>query len=600
MAVSSDGTCAASGGMTQGASTAEIILWDLDVAKKNLSDDGDEDPLIRQLSQHKGRIQALAFSPCNAYLGSLGGADDNHVLLWNLKSGKPIDQVRAGTDQQLTLRFCRKQEHNVVFVTAGRFQARVWRLNTGGNRADMKLNYKDVNFGNLSRVLTCVAIDSDDRYAILGTKTGDVIKVDMAVDSPRCPLMKNFSKNLYQRGVTMAVLADERWLLVGSGDGKVTRIDVDTLGRGSGSGGEQNEVNLDGSISSISPGIDENGTKGFYVGTSHANLYFIKHQVNSKGKPLPLSMQLISTGHVRHINDIAFHYGNAQVPGSSQFFLTCGKNDIRIWRLPGGPELLRIQVPQLECNCVIVSPQGNLIVSGWDDGLIRAFSPESGKLRFVITDAHPAEGGVRSLAMDDNDVIVSGGGDGRVRVWKLKHCADRIVTKMIVSHKDHNKQVTNITIGGENNSCAVSASDDGSCIIWDMETYARKGALMSQTNFFSVMYHPDNSQLLTCGSDRKLTYWDADETASSAIRMIDTNMAFKSIDIERGEGKFFVAGGEDCNVHVYDYDEGLRRYIGKGHSGCIKSIRISPCKKYVISVCDQGGIFVWRLPFDTC
>lgn len=49
-----------------------------------------------------------------------------------------------------------------------------------------------------------------------------------------------------------------------------------------------------------------------------------------------------------------------------------------------------------------ITRSGGTIVSGWSDGKIRAFYPESGKLKFVISDAH-AEGTTSiALAHDDD------------------------------------------------------------------------------------------------------------------------------------------------------------------------------------------------------
>ena len=48
-------------------------------------------------------------------------------------------------------------------------------------------------------------------------------------------------------------------------------------------------------------------------------------------------------------------------------------------------------------------------------------------------------------------------------------------------------------------------------------------ALFAANFFKSVVYHPDESQLLTCGTDRKLTYWDV--TDMNAIRIIDGSMS---------------------------------------------------------------------------
>ena len=37
----------------------------------------------------------------------------------------------------------------------------------------------DVNFGNLKRNFTCVAIDQNDEYAYCGTTTGDVLEINI-------------------------------------------------------------------------------------------------------------------------------------------------------------------------------------------------------------------------------------------------------------------------------------------------------------------------------------------------------------------------------------------------------------------------------------
>ena len=51
---------------------------------------------------------------------------------------------------------------------------------------------------------------------------------------------------------------------------------------------------------------------------------------------------------------------------------------------------------------------GKSIISGWSDGKIRAFLPQSGKLLYIINDAH--HHGVSAIAStSDCQKIVSGG-----------------------------------------------------------------------------------------------------------------------------------------------------------------------------------------------
>ena len=145
-----------------------------------------------------------------------------------------------------------------------------------------------------------------------------------------------------------------------------------------------------------------------------------------------------------------------------------------------------------------------------------------------------------------------------------------------------------------NDEEVVSASNDGSCIVWDMTRYTRNNAMFASTLFRSALYHPDESQILTCGSDRKLTYWDAFD--GSAIRILEGSTAeINSIDVT-SDGVQFISAGNDKMVKVWNYDEGICLGIGEGHSGYINQIMISPDQKNIVSVGAEGAIFIWKMP----
>lgn len=60
-----------------------------------------------------------------------------------------------------------------------------------------------------------------------------------------------------------------------------------------------------------------------------------------------------------------------------------------------------------------VLQDGKSIISGWSDGKIRGFGPQSGKLLYTINDAHHKA--VTAIAVtSDSNRIISGGEEGEL------------------------------------------------------------------------------------------------------------------------------------------------------------------------------------------
>lgn len=121
-------------------------------------------------------------------------------------------------------------------------------------------------------------------------------------------------------------------------------------------------------------------------------------------------------------------------------------------------------------------------LSAWDDGIIRVFG-FNGKanndivLRKAISAAHNK--GVTSLACTQNAPycspgqwdfnIVSGGGEGQVRIWSFRYDGRGDPTyQLLDTLKEHKGSVSDIKIRNDDREC-VSASTDGTCIIWNLE-----------------------------------------------------------------------------------------------------------------------------------
>ncbi len=579
VSISNDGSKAATGQVTLPGIKADIIMWDLNRAKQ-LLDQGKvmigEDVFTHRLKQHLSRVQDLSFSYDGEFLASLGGQDDNALVVWTVATGTAVCGAPAGTDSALCVKFL--NQRNDRLVTGGNFNLRVWQ-------ADFnlpKLHPIDAKLGSVRRIIMSMTIEPHDHYAYCGTSTGDIIKVKIDRDELRgfndpdtiIPAMCGCTKDRFARGIrTLKCVENSHTgnynLLVGAGDGALVYVNPSLNIVGG------LKTSLLGGITSISE--HPKGTK-FMVGTDQCNRYEVSADLSEAN--------MKASCHHGVVNDVTYP------EGCPELVVTSSVGDLRVWNCKARAELLRIQVPNLEAMCASVTPSGSTLISGWDDGKIRAFFPESGRMKYVISDAHSEKVTALAIAGDDSRGpyrIISGGGEGRVRVWNVtaSHQA------MVVSLKEHRGPVNCIKV---NKDCsqAISASTDGSCIVWDLHRYVRIIALFEPNVFRSVVYHPGESQMLTCGSNHKITYWDSVD--GQAIRVIDGgDGVMTSLDVEPA-GEFFVSGCEDKLLKVWHYDEGLPVAIGKGHSGSIIACKISPDQSTIVSVGSTGEIIFWEMP----
>ncbi|KAK2816865.1 hypothetical protein Q5P01_025056 [Channa striata] len=548
IAVSKSGQYIASGQVTFMGFQATIIIWDYV-----------QRTIYAELQLHKAKVEALAFSPNNKYLVSLGGQDDGSIVVWNVETKQAICGSPASTHSAghcLTVQYSNTNEN--IFVSAGSGTLRVWELDL----TNRKIRPTECQTGKLKRIVRCIEMTEDDQFIFCGTTSGDIMKINL-----KTGLLSDYGpiKTKYSLGVNVLRMLKSGDLLVGSGSGTFTicsRTNFKTL----------KEVQLEKGVTSIA--IRGEGQQ-FFVGTEAAQMYRFSYQ--------DFKAELICTSHNTAVKDVAICFG------TSELFATCSEEDIRLWHIDKPKELLRITVPNMTCNSLDFMVDGHSIISAWNDGKIRVFAPESGRLMLIIHNAHRM--GVTAIAgTRDCRRIVSGGGEGQVRVWELQSHSYRLLETM----KEHKALVACIKIKSDDKEC-VTASSDGACIIWDLVRFVSLQMVIANTMFRTVCYHPEEFQIITSGTDRKVAYWDVYD--GSAIRELEGSKsgAINGLHISQ-DGKHFVTGGDDKLVKVWNYMEGVVTHMGIAHGGSITSIKICSNNHTLISTSADGAICQWRFP----
>ncbi|GFO02516.1 WD repeat-containing protein 16 [Plakobranchus ocellatus] len=160
--------------------------------------------------------------------------------------------------------------------------------------------------------------------------------------------------------------------------------------------------------------------------------------------------------------------------------------------------------------------------------------------------------------------------------------------------KEHKNFVSEIVIRSNDKECA-SAGGDGTTIVWDLTKGNRKNVVFANTLFKSVCYGEEELQIITCGTDHKIGYWETFD--GSVVRELEGAKAgaISFMDITTDK-QFFVTGGEEKLLKLWLYREGEVTHVGRGHSASILRIRIAPDTKSIVSVSEDGAILQWKFP----
>uniref|UniRef100_A0A8C5DJV9 Cilia- and flagella-associated protein 52 n=1 Tax=Gouania willdenowi TaxID=441366 RepID=A0A8C5DJV9_GOUWI len=546
ISVSKSGKYIASGQVNSMGYKAPIVIWDY--SKK---------AIYAELVLHMAKVEALDFSPNDKYLVSLGGVDDGSVVVWNIETKQAICGSLASPQNAghcLTVKY--SNTNDLIFASAGSETLRVWKMDP----ENRKLSPTECRTGKMRRTVKCVEITENDQLLFCGTTSGDILKITLETGLlSACGPVKT-KNNL---GVNVIRVLKSGNLLVGSGSGLLSIYSENNF---------KKKAQVEQGVTSITVNGDE---QHLFVGTQDAKMYRLNLET--------FQPELVSSSHNNAINDVAIPFG------VSELFATCSKNDIRLWKKGKPIEILRITVPNLTCNALHIMLDGASFISAWSDGKIRVFGPESGRLMLIIPDAHRM--GVTAIAgTRDCERIISGGEEGQVRCWELQNSVYRLLGIMA----EHKTTITSINIKSDDKQC-VTTSADGSCIIWDLVMFGSLQMVIDNTKFQVVCYHPEEYQIITSGSDRKVTYWDVFNGSRIRSVVASESGTINGMHITQ-DGNHFVTGGDDKLVKVWNYMEGQATHVGMPHGGSITSVRICSNNRIIVSTSADGAIFQWRFP----
>jgi WD40 repeat protein len=218
-----------------------------------------------------------------------------------------------------------------------------------------------------------------------------------------------------------------------------------------------------------------------------------------------------------------------------------------------------------------------VIVSGCGDGTVRLWDFASGRPLCEPLRGH--EGTVRSVAvgtLDGRPVIVSGGADGTVRVWDLG-----LVRKHVQPLSGHEKGVHSVALGTlDGRPVIVSGGADATVRVWDLRTGRQRGEQLRghAGQVFSVALGTLDGRpvIVSGGADGTVRVWDlrTGRQRGEPLRGHENWVHSIALDTIDGQPKI-VSGGADSTVRVWNLaSDRLRNEPLLAHQGNVDRIAL--------------------------
>lgn len=555
VAMSPRGSLVASG---QRGENADAIVWHYRDRR-----------LLFRLSEHDHSVSALAFSHDELLLCTVGGVDDKKLLIWDMANGCIVTMVSCEPLPTVCVAWGgmvkdvkRRDTADYQLCTVGGKKICLWKLNPySGEMTSERITTE--GRGCTVREMTWITFSEDCEAIYCGTTSGDFSIVNVRKQS-----ISGATVFASRSGVESLLVAENGGVLTGGGDGTITAFDSSMH--------DVAQVELPGAVVSLSFSPDRSE---LIACVSSGAIYRLRGDL---GRAM-----LVCENHAKPVRAVAYS------PDSSDKFATASLDKtVRIWDANDYKASAHVTVRDAgDPTCVVYTL--DFLITGWTDGKIRAHESDTSTPLWLIDHAH--RGGVSALVLANNQrFIMTGGGEGDVRVWELR-------SRELVSHlKEHRSMVTGLALY-DDDLHALSCSRDRSFLCWELRNEKRMTSHTQRMGGInSVALSKDQTNIFTVGQEKRLTRWDLrDQNFLEAVDLSDDQTDEAATVAVSHSGSVVATGGTKKILKLFSTQPGHKLLASVvGHSGAITDLTFSPDDKQLVTVGDDGVIFVWNCFFD--
>lgn len=240
-----------------------------------------------------------------------------------------------------------------------------------------------------------------------------------------------------------------------------------------------------------------------------------------------------------------------------------------------------------EVHSVAFSPEGAILASGADNGMVQMWQGDDGSLLRTLG-RHKSS--VYSVAFSpDGKTLASASWDKTVYLWRTDDGS------LLRTLKGHSSSVYSIAFSPDGQTLA-SGSQDKTVRLWRADSANLLHILKGHNSrVCSVAFSPDGRFLASASWDKTVRLWQVDNGNLLHILRRHESRVFSVVFSP--DGKTLASGSQDKTVRLWRVDDGSLLHTLEKHTGSVESVAFSANGAILVSGAADGTVRLWGVGY---